>query len=52
MPGDTGMDILPLWDAVIAYPMLGKVLFETVPTFIIISCYKYRKITAVNNRIL
>jgi hypothetical protein len=47
-PGDTGRDILPLWDAVIAYPMLGKVLPETAPIFIIVSCYKYRKYLAAN----
>jgi hypothetical protein len=43
MLGETGMDVLPPIDAVIAYPILGIELPETAPILIIYSCYKYRQ---------
>jgi hypothetical protein len=36
MAGDTGRDILPFRAALIAYPTLGKVLFGTIPKFILL----------------
>jgi hypothetical protein len=43
MLGETGRDVLPPIDAVIAYPILGIGLLETAPILIIYSYYKYRQ---------